>query len=219
MPGEADRRRRVGGGLVGQRQRVLVDADHRRDVEVAGKAVDARGRMVPELHVGVLAAARTQHFPHVFAEADVAAVQRVAAIVGGELVSFTVEVERGAGDAIAVTADELSEIGGVFEIGRQVRQRQHQRNTFASLLARGSVRLRSVPPSVRISACSPSGEPSVYTSTSWPSGSRPNDRCASPFTPSWACAPRKAAATGRRARAKLRRRSWSTMSSMSRQRR
>ena len=70
-----------------------------------------------ELHVGVLAAAAAQHLPHVFAEADLAAVQRVGAVVGGELVLLAIELERGAGDAVAVAADELAQIRGVLEIG------------------------------------------------------------------------------------------------------
>ena len=160
MPGEADRRRRVGGGFIGERQRVLVDADQRRDVEIARKAVDARRRAMPELHVGVPAAAAAQHLPHVFAEAHLAAVQQVRAVVRGEFVCLAIELERGAGDAVAVAADELAEIRGVFEIGREVGQREHQRNAFAASPG-GIDRLRSVPPSVRISACSPSSAPSV----------------------------------------------------------
>src|SRR5690606_9767727 len=60
--------------------------------------------------------------PGTVAEPVRAAVQVVAAFVGVERVPPAREFEGGAGDAVAVAADELAEEGGVATVGARVAQ-------------------------------------------------------------------------------------------------
>ncbi len=49
--------------------------------------------------------------PEAFVKADIAAVQVIGAVVGGEVVALAVEAELACRDAVAVSADERAEVG------------------------------------------------------------------------------------------------------------
>jgi len=53
--------------------------------------------------------------PELFVEPDLAAVQMVGRVVGGELVFVSVDRERAVGDAVAVAADGRAHVAGVVD--------------------------------------------------------------------------------------------------------
>lgn len=112
MVGEVDDRRAVGGRRVveGECARGVEGVRH-GDVERSGEPHVAVGAVQGQPHDRGVVAGVTGGLPHSGVEALGAAVQCVAAVVGGDLVGGAVEGEAAVGDAVGEAADESAEEG------------------------------------------------------------------------------------------------------------
>src|SRR5690349_17788995 len=122
MPGEADRGGRIRRRLPSQRQCVVLDTDQRGHVEVSGKATAAVGRAQRQLQEGSAAAAGLHYAPQLLAEAGLATMQYVRAMVGWQLVPPAIELERRATDAIGEAAHQLAEERAVLQVTLHIGQ-------------------------------------------------------------------------------------------------
>ena len=114
---DVDRRRLVGLRVVVDDQRVGVgERVGHRQLQRAGVALVAVLAGQRELQRGAVGALDRRRRPHQLVEALEPAVQRVDAVVGGELVGLAVERERRAADAIAVAADDGAEVRRVLHV-------------------------------------------------------------------------------------------------------
>ncbi len=124
--GEVDRRRLVGRRRVVQAQFVRVGerVDHRHVERPRVPLVAVRAAMGECHRLSVLHPEHVR-LPHDLVEADVATVQVVRPVVGGEVISPAVQCERAFGDPVADAADRRAEVRRAGEIRLQRVEPQH----------------------------------------------------------------------------------------------
>lgn len=102
--GRLIRRRFIADGQVA----VLIPAVGHGDVERAGEMLLAVHADVVHTQLVAGLRLRRRNRPHLLAEADIAAVQMVCAVVAGELIGHAVERKASGGDAVAITSDSVA---------------------------------------------------------------------------------------------------------------
>ena len=116
--GEVEGRSLVGGGGVVEVQGVVFgEGVDDRYGQVAGVAFLAIGAEVSQRQGFAGGGSAGHGLPDVLVETDVAAVQRVGAVVGGELIRFAIEREPAPGNAVAIAPNQRPEVGIGFAEG------------------------------------------------------------------------------------------------------
>lgn len=99
---------------------VLIPAVGHGDVERAGEMLLAVHADVVHTQLVAGLRLRRRNRPHLLAEADVAAVQMVCAVVAGELIGHAVERKASGGDAVAIASDGVAMQPWIAQIAAEV---------------------------------------------------------------------------------------------------
>ncbi len=150
MMGEIERGRRVGLRGELQFQGAAVQGEFGTDSQRARIAFLAGRRVVVQLQAVL---GLRLHRPHPAPESARAAMQMIGALVGGDRVALSVQVEGRAGDAVAEAADQHAEISRIVQIGVQRRQAEHQLGTAARGVQAEAAQQAAVGQQLRAQAC------------------------------------------------------------------
>src|SRR6185312_17055202 len=115
-----------GGGVLDAQGIVGRDGVHHAHRQRARVALFPVGAVVAELERRRGGGGNVARGPQTAVETHVAAMQRVGAVVGGQVVCVAIEREASMGDAVGVAADQGAEVGlGVAHVAGQVVIAEH----------------------------------------------------------------------------------------------